>query len=47
MQSRESPSEADVDITERSGHMPSRTQQLGLILFLAALIVYVIARVGW
>jgi len=27
--------------------MPTRTQQLGLLILLTALVVYVIARVGW
>jgi hypothetical protein len=27
--------------------LPSRTQQLGLIILFAALIMYVIVRVGW
>jgi hypothetical protein len=30
-----------------SNGMPSRTQQVGLIILLGALIIYVIARVGW
>ena len=29
------------------GGMPTRTQQLGLLMLLAALIVYVFVRVGW
>ena len=27
--------------------LPTRTQQLGLIILLAVLVLYVIARVGW
>jgi len=27
--------------------MPPRTQQLGLLLVLTALVVYAVARVGW
>jgi hypothetical protein len=33
------------DLTQRV--MPTRTQQLGLLILLTALVVYVLLRVGW